>query len=94
MDYLILVFILIVNIITSRIAIWVGYTIDGAIIEQSVTADAPAIANVLGWIWDNVTFLFNMCTFQVDSIPAMVSLVFIAMQLLVGYILIKLVRGN
>lgn len=94
MDYLILLAILIINLCVNQMGLWCGYTVDGVAVASTASTEAPGVFGIIEWVWDSLSFMWNLTTFQVDGIPAILTGVFIIMQLILIYIIIKLIRGN
>lgn len=71
---------------------FVGYSVNGY--EHNISEDDPGVLGIVDYVWDSAQFFFYINTFQVDGIPALVSMVFLAIQLMGFYLFITLVRGT
>jgi len=92
-SYGLLLFLLVVIAVVSGFGSCAGYTVSG--LEQGgMSAQAPGLLGVLDWVWDSIKFMFHLSTFQVDNMPAFISIIFVIMSLMTGFIIIKLVRGS
>lgn len=94
MDYLILLAILIINFTVSQMGLFVGYTVNGVAVSSSVNSGAPGILGIIEWVWDSLGFMWNLITFQVDDIPSLIGAIFLIIQLMLIFIIIKLIRGS
>lgn len=63
----------------------------GARFSYVVTGVPEAAGNQLGTDW---TFIFDLMTFQVDGMPAALTFAFLLIQILAGFIVVKLIRGT
>lgn len=94
MDYVFLAIIVFINFVVSQVGVFGGYTVNGVARVYEWSDAEPAIANVLEWIWDSAGFLFELGVFSVDGVPVMVSGVFVIMNALLLYLVMRLVRGG
>ena len=94
MDYILLIAILIINLVISQVGIFAGYSINGVAQASAFSEEVPGVFGIIEWVWDSMAFMFNLATFQVDNIPAVIAGVFVIIQLLFIYLVIKLIRGS
>ena len=59
-----------------------GYVVSGVPVE-------PGSTSGLDWY-----FLYSLLLFRVDNMPAFISTIFLLIQVLSGFIIVKLVRGS
>jgi len=93
-DYILLFSILVINLVTSQIGLLAGYTINGVAQASTFSDEAPGVFGIIEWVWDSMAFMFNLATFQVDNIPAILAGIFVIIQLMFVYLVVKLIRGN
>lgn len=48
----------------------------------------------LSWLWRGISFFVMMITFQVPNLPVWISTIFIAMSLMILFVVIKWARGT
>jgi len=92
-SYGLLLFLLVIIAVVSAFGSCAGYTVSG--VEQAaVSTSAPGLLGVIDWMWESLKFMFNMTTFQVDNMPAFLSVIFIIMQLMTLFLIYRSIRGN
>ena len=105
--YGLLFFLLVVIVTVSIFGGYFGYEVSGVPKGFEVQARQPGWwTNViefwgLGGVGDTVAFtmaaigfLFCMATFQVDNMPVFISMVFVIMSLLTGFLIVNVIRGT
>lgn len=106
-SYSILSLFVIINLTVSTFGAKLGYHVNGVakgIIEKN--QDPSFFETMIEGSWlpgfvkdtilsisDNLEFLWYLTTFQVDNVPIFLSLVFIFMNIMLVFIIIKLIRG-
>lgn len=70
------------EMVLGYIGSMIGYTVNGV----PVAVNNPFL--------DSVTFLGNMFTFSIDGIPYALSLIFVFMNIMMIFLVIRVVRGN
>jgi hypothetical protein len=92
--YSLFTMLVIVQLTTALFGGHFGYTIHGAPSGAVLNSSAPGILGALGWVWDSIAFMFNMMTFQIDGMPAFISVIFIGMAILTAFIILNIIRGT
>ena len=70
-----------------------GMTWPTMIANTGVTS-APATYDVVAFVWNSISFLFSLATFQVANMPLAISAIFLFMSIMTWWIIIKLIRGT
>lgn len=78
---------------TSVFSNYHGYSVSGITYGYELTAPTNLL-EILDWVWETGAFLFNISTFQVDNIPVFVASIFIFIELMTIFIILKLIRGS
>lgn len=73
---------LIIILCVGTVGSYAGFTVNGVEIGEGGTA------------WDSLTFLYNLASFQIDGMPFFLSGFFLLFNLLTGFVILRLVRGN
>ena len=94
MDYILLIAILIINLVISQVGVFAGYTINGVAVASTFSEEVPGVFGIIEWVWDSMAFMFNLATFQVDNIPALIVGIFTIINLVFIFIVVKLIRGS
>lgn len=92
-SYGLLLFLTVMIAVVSGFGSLAGYSVAG-IQQAGLSGEAPGLLGVVQWIWDSVQFMFHLATFQVDNMPAFISMIFVIISLMTGFLIIKLIRGS
>ena len=92
--YAVLLAILIINFVISQVGVFAGYSINGVAQGSAFSGENPGIFGIIEWVWDSISFMFNLATFQVDNVPAVIAGLFIIVQLMFIYLVVNLIRGS
>jgi len=84
----------IVQFFTGMIGSHFGYLVNGMPSGATTSAAQPGILGIIEWVWDSMVFMFQMVTFQVDNMPAAITVIFVAMAIMTVFLIISLIRGN
>lgn len=93
-SYGLLLLLLVVMATVGGIGGYAGYTVSGVPQGGAMSESTPGILGVIEWVWDSIAFLFNMATFQVDNMPAVINVIFVVMSLMTVFLIVKLARGS
>lgn len=63
-------------------------------IASTGVTTAPAFFDTVSWIWNSITFLFGLATFQVANVGTVISAIFCFMGIMTWWLIIKLIRGT
>ena len=85
---------IIVQFFTGMMGSHFGYTVNGMPEGALISSGQPGLLGVVEWVWDSMVFMFQMVSFQVDNMPAAVSVIFVVMAIMTVFVIISLVRGN
>jgi len=85
---------LIVQFFTGMIGSHFGYTVNGMPQGALVSASEPGLLGVVEWVWDSMVFMFQMVSFQIDNMPAAISVIFVVMGIMTVWLIINLIRGT
>lgn len=92
-SYALMMFLIVVQTVVGLFGGYAGYEVDGVPVAGEISEEAPGIFGIIEWVWDSLTFMFHMLTFQIDGMPVFISAIFIIMLLMSVYLIIRLVRG-
>lgn len=93
-SYAVLLGILTINVLVGYFGSKQGYTVNGVVQGGEYITDNPGLFGVVEWVWESLGFLWNMLTFSVDGIPALISWAFVVMQVMLLWLVVQLIRGN
>lgn len=51
------------------------------------------INDVVNFVGDNIGFIWDLSTFQIDNMPAFMSMIFLGINIIVAFIAIRTLRG-
>ena len=91
--YGLLAFLLIMIGTVSGFASYAGFTVKGVPIGGEAIS-STGLLGLVEWAWNSLVFLFTMSTFQVDDMPILLSGIFLIMELLAVFLIIRTIRGN
>ena len=91
--YAVIMFLLVVQTVVGLFGGYAGYEVAGVPVVGDISEEAPGIFGIIEWVWDSLTFMFYMLTFQVDNMPVFISAIFVIMLLMSIYLVISLIRG-
>lgn len=94
MSYVVLFIIILFDAILTLMAPLAGFTVQGELVFATINQTQPGIFGALEWLWDSMQFIFYLSTFQIDNIPTWVTMIFIVSQVMMWYLIIKLIRGG
>lgn len=63
-------------------------------IANTGVTTAPALWDAVEWVWNSVSFLFSLGTFQVANVGPAISAIFCFMGVMTWWLIIKLIRGT